>query len=61
LDLNKVYEVKYRDSKNVKKRYSFLKIFIKDKGKEDNSKINLVIPYIIDIDTKDFSVKIYLD
>jgi hypothetical protein len=71
LDLNKVYEVK--DNKNVKKRYRFLRIFIEDK--EDNSKINLAIPLIffpfaiffkdnpniIDIDTKDSIVKIYLD
>ena len=71
LALNKVYEVK--DNKNVKKRYRFLRIFIEDK--EDNSKINLAIPLIffpfaiffkdnpniIDIDTKDSIVKIYLD
>jgi hypothetical protein len=71
LDLNKVYEVK--DNKNVKKRYRFLRIFIEDK--EDKSKINLAIPLIffpfaiffkdnpniIDIDTKDSIVKIYLD
>jgi hypothetical protein len=72
-NLNKVYEVKYNDNKAVKKRYRFLKIFVEDK--EDNSKINLAIPLIffpfaiffkdnpniIDIDSKDSSVKIYLD
>jgi len=73
LALNKVYEVKDNDNKVVKKRYRFLKIFVEDK--EDNSKINLAIPLIffpfaiffkdnpniIDIDTKDSIVKIYLD
>jgi hypothetical protein len=73
LALNKVYEIKYNDNKAVKKRYRFLKIFVEDK--EDNSKINLTIPLIffpfaiffkdnpniIDIDTKDSIVKIYLD
>ena len=73
LALNKVYEVKCNDNKAVKKRYRFLKIFVEDK--EDNSKINLAIPLIffpfaiffkdnpniIDIDTKDSIVKIYLD
>jgi hypothetical protein len=73
LDLNKVYEVKYNDNKGVTKRYRFLKIFVEDK--ENNSRINLAIPLIffpfaiffkdnpnvIDINTKDSIVKIYLD
>ena len=73
LALSKVYEIKYNDNKAVKKRYRFLKIFVEDK--EDNSKINLAIPLIffpfaiffkdnpdiINIDTEDSIVKIYLD